>query len=274
MIAHSDKLASDTLDAYESARRELLGQLLAGDDTPLSLARAQALLAQVEHRLGELQSKLIPLHQSAFNTAAHIMSEDAIKELKKQIPKNTIESLNSPGSIFNANPKINHAIVDQVIKDGCDKVKLPIGQLKDEIKREMTQAVIQGESVQKATKRILSITDDSGQGLPVIRPFKSAERRAETIARTEIMKAGNSAALMQHIQDRKDFPALVIEWNAKLCKATCHTCQTLNGKKTRPGTNFPGGPLAPPLHPNCRCSLSPIIMDEEEFIKEYGPTED
>jgi SPP1 gp7 family putative phage head morphogenesis protein len=265
LVGRGDRLAADQLEAYERTRRELLGAILSGTDTDLTIARNYSLLAQVDRNLDRLVAELKPLYTEAFTDAAAQQVKNGFTELREILPKAKFESLIMP-------PRVNTEMVNHIIREGAELVKTPIEALKVEIRRELTQSMIQGESIHKAAKRILAIEDESGaRALPTIKPFKRAEDRATTIARTEMNKASNAAHLDQLYELQKQLPTIIGRWSSAMCGHMCKICAALNGKKAKPGDNFPGGISAPPRHPNCRCTLVSEIMSEADYISTYGP---
>lgn len=97
--------------------------------------------------------------------------------------------------------------------------------------------------------------------------YAFSDDRAETIARTETAfadVAGNLNAYKASGQvDRK-------QWvTAEDC---CDECQELDGLVVDLGDDFPNeGGDGPPLHPNCRCDVLPVLSGEEPA---YEPDED
>jgi len=92
---------------------------------------------------------------------------------------------------------------------------------------------------------------------------RAIAHRAQTIARTETMRASNLGKL----QGARQFVAatnntrLVLEWVTTFDDRTCQICVGLDGKVVDDGTAFVsniGQELAtetPPIHPRCRCVL-------------------
>lgn len=133
-------------------------------------------------------------------------------------------------------------------------------------------------------KEALSSSLANGDGIPVIKDkisqiyLEATTYRAETIARSEVMRATNFAALESYRQSgvvkRK-------RWITSFDERTCAWCPQFNGKIIEldkdwakigdviQGTNASGNLVSlkvgiddvgsPPLHPNCRCVLAPVI---------------
>lgn len=82
--------------------------------------------------------------------------------------------------------------------------------------------------------------------------------RAETIARTETMRALRSG--MQMVYNANDDILQGWMWNAAKSERTCAACLALDGKV------FPMG-VQMNSHPRCRCVATPVLLDESLNIK-------
>jgi SPP1 gp7 family putative phage head morphogenesis protein len=76
--------------------------------------------------------------------------------------------------------------------------------------------------------------------------------RALTIALTETSRAVNQAALNRYQESMID----QVEW---LGIEPCEICAENDGQVVGLGESFPSGDDAPPAHPNCVCTLLPVI---------------
>lgn len=90
--------------------------------------------------------------------------------------------------------------------------------------------------------------------------YAFSDARAETIARTETAFAdiaGNLNAYRESGQVEKK------QWlTAEDC---CDDCQALDGVQVDLDDEFPNdGGEGPPLHPNCRCDVLPILTETDE----------
>jgi hypothetical protein len=84
----------------------------------------------------------------------------------------------------------------------------------------------------------------------------SAAIRAE---RTALISVFNAAAGRSLSAAVPRVPGLMAEWSAAHQAVTCSRCRSLDGVRVKPGRRFPGGPVAPPLHHNCRCRVVPWV---------------
>jgi HK97 family phage portal protein len=130
------------------------------------------------------------------------------------------------------------------------------------IEASIAEGIAQGESVAQLKKRIKEIYIDA------------TDVRAERIARTESLAASNQGAMEAYRQS-----PLVIgkEWRTTI--DPCEFCAALDGKIVELNESYAdlggtftgqdGGLLKigyetiehPPLHPNCRCTLLPVVLD-------------
>ena len=110
------------------------------------------------------------------------------------------------------------------------------------LKRELRTAWEKGETMPQITKRIQDVT-----GL--------AKNKAVTIARTETLRAGNAASIDRY----KRVEVERVEWVSALDDRICEECESLHGK-TFDIDNIPDLPV----HPNCRCTVVPLITIKEE----------
>lgn len=130
--------------------------------------------------------------------------------------------------------------------------------LKDTLK----EGVAAGEGIPDLTKRVRGLFDN----------FE--KYRAERIARSEVVRASNFAATEAYDQS-----GVVdkLQWLTTEDEHTCQWCEPMDGREVSLGGSFfdkgdtfrglDGGTLNlnyesvdfPPLHPNCRCTVVPIV---------------
>jgi len=127
------------------------------------------------------------------------------------------------------------------------------------IRTELTQGFAKGENPKKMARRI---TDEV---------TKIQRTRAETLARTETMRAASSGTLDEY--DKAGVEAVThTKWLTAQDDDVCPICQALEGKEftttemretgfEMEGVSFTVN-LMPPAHPNCRCSVLPVVGAE------------
>lgn len=153
-----------------------------------------------------------------------------------------------------------------ITKDGLKYIKAIQQTTADLIKNALTTSIANGDGVSVIKEKVSQIY------------LEATTQRAETIARSEVMRATNFAALESYRQSgvvkRK-------KWITSFDERTCPWCPQFNGKiveldkdfaklgDTIYGTNANGNSVSlkvgvddvsvPPIHPNCRCVLAPVI---------------
>lgn len=142
------------------------------------------------------------------------------------------------GSFDVSNPKVIKWIKEHVgdlIKDLADTTK-------DKLRKTLAQGVSRGEKIPSLASRISSVYDEAKGS------------RAIKIARTETISSSNQGALQAYDQsgvvERK-------EWLAE--GDACDECLPMQGQVVKLHASFSGGVDCPPLHPNCRCTILPVI---------------
>jgi SPP1 gp7 family putative phage head morphogenesis protein len=124
------------------------------------------------------------------------------------------------------------------------------------IREELTKGFAQGESPTKMARRIN-------------KRVKTIQRtRAETLARTETIRAASMGTLDEYDKAGVDVVSHA-EWFTAQDDDVCPICRALDGRNftttemrettfEMEGVSFPVN-LIPPAHPNCRCSVTPVV---------------
>lgn len=131
-----------------------------------------------------------------------------------------------------------------------------------ELQQELSQSMLQGESVRDAAKRIDGV-------------LNHGYARAERIARSELIRASTLAkdAVMSQNADLVD-PAHPKEWivtdDGRLCVFCDRIVSSDDYRLAGPDGMFqlPNGRRVqgPPAHPNCRCTTAPRMLPWSELI--------
>jgi len=144
------------------------------------------------------------------------------------------------GMTFQVNPKVLEFINDKSFRF-ADQVN---DTTKDALRETLKEGYEAGEGIPDLTKRVGEI-------------FDSREKwEAERIARTETIEAHNQADLLAYEQSGVVSKK---EWLAE--PDACELCQ-IDGESVLLKENFSTGDDSPPAHPNCRCTILPVL---EEF---------
>ncbi|MDD2444862.1 MAG: minor capsid protein [Caldisericia bacterium] len=107
----------------------------------------------------------------------------------------------------------------------------------------------------KDVRRVISdgMLNERSQGqmiAEIMARSDASAQRAETIVRTEVMRATNAGVTDRYVEAGVD----VVEWVTCGDSRACGRCMDLDGRR------FPIGDAPPrPLHPRCRCTVVPVI---------------
>jgi HK97 family phage portal protein len=132
------------------------------------------------------------------------------------------------------------------------------------IRQQLANGMQFDESLDQLKERIKEVFDQAN------------DVRAEMIARTETTRISNMASELVYKRAGIKFK----EWVTARDDATCQWCEPMDGERIAVGEVFfklgdtfegnQGGTLevnysnveGPPLHPNCRCGLGPVVVEE------------
>lgn len=117
---------------------------------------------------------------------------------------------------------------------------------------EIEAAFLSGKSVRRMANVIM---DRFGVGY----------RAAECLMRTETSYVQNQTAA----QSYRDAGCTDYEILTASDRRTCSRCAAQNGRRY-PFTAMQAGENAPPFHPNCRCTILPVVGEEERLAKKAG----
>ena len=120
---------------------------------------------------------------------------------------------------------------------------------------EIEAAFLSGKSVRRMANVIM---DRFGVGY----------RAAECLMRTETSYVQNQTAA----QSYRDAGCTDYEILTASDRRTCRRCAAQNGRRYL-FTEMQAGENAPPFHPNCRCTILPVVGEEERLAKKAGPEE-
>ena len=126
-------------------------------------------------------------------------------------------------------------MVDMYKDAMVSEIKNITGQYATGLKRELQQAWTNGETINQITRRVSEVT---GRSI----------NKSITVARTETLRAGNSAALVRYT----DAGVTQVQWVAALDDRVCEECEGLHENVYDIGSE-----PDLPVHPNCRCTVVP-----------------
>jgi SPP1 gp7 family putative phage head morphogenesis protein len=144
-------------------------------------------------------------------------------------------------------------VLDRLDSESSQLALRVVGREQDALTAVVRQAFADGLSVPQTAS---AIADTFAQGYHIDGNVTlPTQAWSQMVARTELSRAANlgSMAAYQEAGVKK------VEW---LAQAGCDLCEPLNGETVDLGEVFPdAGVDSPPLHPNCRCVLSPVDVD-------------
>jgi SPP1 gp7 family putative phage head morphogenesis protein len=144
--------------------------------------------------------------------------------------------------------------VQETITGLAQKVRRVAESTREEVRAVLARVDAEGLSYQQAAKLLRGVVETAPDGTQ-IRPFDSAYR-SFMIAVTESAYAYSRGQILAW-QESGDVDRMqwVAETNA------CPICRKLDGEVVILGAPFGNG-LEVPAHPNCRCTLSPVLTDD------------
>ena len=143
--------------------------------------------------------------------------------------------------------------VQETIAGLSQRVRRVAATTQDEVRRVMALVAADGISYDQAARLLRGETETLPDGTTV-RPF-DAPYRAFMVAVTEAAYAYSRGQVLAW-QESGEVNRMqwVAETNA------CPICNALNGQIVALGVAFENG-IEVPSHPNCRCTLSPVLSD-------------
>ena len=276
-----DGFIQDLLAAYEEAGQSVtqainsvyldLGEGNWNYATFTQQGRNQDLLAEIHKHIAALNEKAIQItgdgmvdqYQQSASRSLHLLDQAT----PGNIDPNFIE-LGDPAVQALVSSPYEGAVFSQRIGHISD-------MMADEIKHELTQSLMSGDSMPEARDRVLGVIGDEDGGNAY---------RAEVIARTEIMRASNMGreAVYDANSDIMDGDGENDVWLASADDRLCPWCMRRDGKKFGDIENDADDPfedsVEQPLHPNCRCTSIPALKSWEDLLgvdmpEDMGPDE-
>jgi SPP1 gp7 family putative phage head morphogenesis protein len=137
---------------------------------------------------------------------------------------------------------LENPFVQEVLDQLAKQVRSVAETTRDDIRWLVGQAASEGWSTADLARELRQL----GETL--------SSSRADVIARTETATAYSRGSLLAF---EESGVVSAVEWLAG--PDECDICQPLSGTRVALGEPFADGILHPPLHPNCRCALAPIV---------------
>lgn len=134
------------------------------------------------------------------------------------------------------------------------------GQMEQQISRVLTQGLIKGDNPKTIARKLVSVINGKGVGelgiTDTIGRFIPAVRRAEILARTEIVRAHHLAMIREFRRWGIKNVFVKAEWKTAGDNRVCPACAFMEGRI------FTLDEIEPmiPFHPQCRCIALPIFV--------------
>ena len=260
--------------AYNAARRELVDVLITrwtgpGTLTPrdaVDLLRRLALLQNIDARLMGLEREVGVILRAVVGNMSELAVEQIGRELALLPP-----SLRPDLAAFTM---IDTAMVEQVVPVVMEEVTGLTTLLRTQLRRELQNGLIQGESFPDLVRRLMAATP-TGEGPAV---WANGQLSAERMTRRTVVSANNTAKQRQLEKVNAQGGVKVQkQWVASIGSKTTATCLHLHGQirdvdqpfDVTHEPRFARQVMAAPAHWNCRSS---VVMWHESFETGALPT--
>lgn len=256
---------------YRKAKRELVKILNDVDITDFKRVRSQALLAQVNATIAQLNQEARTWAKSTVPEAykkGQYIAEERLKALR------ITKMLNYDSRIHTGavSVLIDDVTLDLVTANGTIKSSVTryIRQtqqqvLEDQaINRSIAQGLIQGETRQEISKKIQKDFEKQlkeGKLISIKGRSYAPESYSRLLARAKVMESSNQATVNSALQYGVDLVQVDVH------SGSCPICDPYQGKIYSISGNdsdFPPLVERPPYHPNCRHVLLPITRESLE----------
>ena len=232
-------------------RAELVAKLRAGNVTDFTRQRLQRLLTQCEAVI-----------EQAFNKIQTTLDFDGLAKAEAEAAIKPLAAVGLEASLPTA--AVLKAVVSDTLLQGAPLKDWWAKQSADtafKFSAQVRQGVAQGETLQQVITRIVGSKKKGIVGIMEI-----SHRHASTLVHDSIMQIANDARMATYKANADIMKGF--EWLATLDGNTCVQCMAYSGAQwDMEGKPIKGDlPLKnPPLHPNCRCVLTPLTKSYREL---------
>lgn len=251
-----NRAAREIADAYNRARRELLGEILdrwgrAGVITPgraVTLLRSLGIIQAIDLRLAELETEHGAILRGVLNSSDERALALVARELALLPPEMRPD--------LSAFTRINTELVERFLPQALDDAELGSRALAGALRRELRQGLIQGEAFPALARRLFTTSEPS--------TFRSGMVSAERGVRRLVITAENNARTAYIQQAREQIPELKRQAIATIGPRTTDTCLRVHGQIVgvdEPFTltgdpKFASQMMGPAFHWGCRTSVT------------------
>lgn len=131
-------------------------------------------------------------------------------------------------------------------------------QMEQQIGRVLSEGIVAGDNPRRLAQKLVSIINGKGIGelgiTDTLGRFIPAQRRAETLARTEVIRAHHQAMVEEYRNWGVEGVTVQAEWRTADDNRVCPQCSPLQGEIF----SLDEAQNMIPLHPQCRCMVLPF----------------
>lgn len=217
--------------------------------------------ANEEMRIYNLTMKVNRLELLKANIGLEMVSgfDELQKYFDKKLTKRTLDEFRRQAGILGKsimkNEKYAHAIVNASFKNATysDRIWMYQGMLKAELEGLLASGLIRGQNPKKLAKHLE-------------KRFGVSAYNAQRLMTTELARVQTEAQKQSFVRNGFDEYEYIACGNNDVCSV----CKALDGKHFKVDDMMPGE-NAPPMHPNCHCSIAAYMDNEayEEWINSY-----
>lgn len=261
---------SDVVSHYNTAKTGIVGRIRYLEDFGEGFTR-QYRIDRLNNQLNEINAILERATSDAIGTLSYDLERFA--GIEKAYYENLLAT--KFGEIGVNITRLPFEQVDEILRTPLGGALYNERMLKTyqdsmyTMKNALTQSVIQGEDMAKASRRLVGVGKNMGGAIG-----ERIVRQSDVIARTEIMRVSNS--VQKGIYDKNQDILKGVQYVATLDDRTCEVCGAIDGKVFYYNKNPVSASEQPPRHPRCRCVLAPITKSWKELGAEkveIGPGE-
>ncbi len=268
MRSKEDSNILDLISAWSDAKAEILmriQQSFPGETWSLiemQGGRAAQLLSQINQTIGQLMNQSVNLTTDAAASSFQDASVWSTYTVDQATPPNISARLDL-APIESVRALVNTPFQGAMFSQRYGAVG---DAMASDIRDQLTQSMINGESMDDAAARLDDVMGDAGKGYT---------NRTTTIARTEIMRAQSLGQWNTYEHQNKDLMAGTPTWQTTADDRLCPWCLGRDGKTTEQikklhlrarGKSDPWKQSATqPLHPNCRCAWLPQLKSWKDL---------
>lgn len=217
--------------------------------------------ANEEMRIYNLTMKVNRLELLKANIGLEMVSgfDEMQKYFDKKLTDRTLKEFQRQAGILGKsvlkNEKYAHAIVNASFKNATysDRIWMYQGMLKAELEGLLASGLIRGQNPKKLAKHLE-------------KRFGVSAYNAQRLMTAELARVQTEAQKQSFVRNGFDEYEYIACGNNDVCSV----CKALDGKPFKVDDMMPGE-NAPPMHPNCHCSIAAYMDNEayEEWINSY-----